>query len=167
MRRLIQNLTTGSWHLRRALKQRDQESITEAVRGAERSTSAQIKVVVEASLHMMDVMRGQTARERALEVFGLERVWDTSHNNGILLYILIAEHDAEIVVDRGFNDRVDARTWQAVCELLESEKSRSSLGHAVCVAVEQLGQIAQSIFPPTGESAPDHVNEITDGVRVR
>jgi uncharacterized membrane protein len=162
MRRVIQNLTTGTWHLNRALSAAEREAITEAVRAAEKTTSAQIKVVVESSLHTMDVIRGQTARERALEVFGLERIWDTSNNNGILLYLLLSEHDAEIVVDRGFNDTVDTETWKAVCKVLESEHARSSFGRAVCAAVQEIGTIARSIFPSTA-----HPNEISDDVRVR
>jgi uncharacterized membrane protein len=110
----------------------------------------------------MDVIHGQTARERALEVFGLERIWDTTHNNGILLYLLLAEHDAEIVVDRGFNSKIDTHTWKSVCDVLESENARSSFGRAVCAAVEELGKIAESVFPST-----DHPNEISDDVRAR
>jgi uncharacterized membrane protein len=162
MRRLLQNLTTGSWHLRRTLSSSDRDAITAAVRTAEQKTSAQIKVVIESSLHIMDVIHGQTARERALEVFGLERIWDTTHNNGILLYLLLAEHDAEIVVDRGFNNKVDTTRWKAVCDVLESENARSSFGRAVCAAVEELGKIAESVFPSTG-----HPNEISDEVRAR
>lgn len=162
MQRLIQNLTTGTWHLKRALSPSEREAITEAVRKVEKNTSAQIKVVVESSLHMMDVIRGQTARERALEVFGLERVWDTSNNNGILLYLLLAEHDAEIVVDRGFNDKVDSSAWKAVCSVLESENTRSSFAQAVCAAVQEIGRVAHSVFPSTA-----HPNELPDEVHVR
>lgn len=162
MRRLIQNLTTGAWHLRKAISISDRYAITNAVREAEKGTSAQIKVVIESSLHVMDVFRGQTARERALEVFGIERVWDTCENNGILLYLLLAEQDAEIVTDRGFNDKVDETSWRHVCSLLESEHSSSSFARAVCIAVAELGKIAHAVFPSsTG------VNEIPDEVRVR
>lgn len=162
MRRLLANLSTGTWHARRAVPRRDRETITEAVRDAERRTSAQIKVVVEASLHITDVIRGQTARERALEVFGLERVWDTRENNGILLYVLLSEHAAEVVVDRGFNDIVSDQEWQRICSILEHNAKQDGLGQAIVLAVKEVAEIALKHFPPSGGP-----NELPDEVRVR
>jgi len=145
----------------RTIAANEQLAISQAVHAAERHTSAQIKVVIEASMHFVDVIRGQTARERALEVFGVERVWDTHHNNGILLYLLLAERDAEIVVDRGFNEKVPTSTWQEVCATLEADVRNGSLGHAVLNAVRAIGVIAHEAFPSTG-----HTNELSDEVKL-
>jgi uncharacterized membrane protein len=161
MDRLFKNLATGRWHLAKALSSVERALITDAVQEAETTTSAQIKVVVEASLHSMDIIRGQTARDRALEVFGSERVWDTTHNNGILLYLLLAERDAEIVADRGFNGKVSPHEWQEVCRVLEVEAKRTGLANAIISAVAQIGEMARKVFPSTG-----HDNELGDDVRV-
>ena len=161
MGRLLQNLSTGRWHLARTISANEQLEIARAVQLAEKKTSAQIKVVIEASMHFVDVIRGQTARDRALEVFGVERVWDTTHNNGILLYLLLSERDAEIVVDRGFNDKVAATHWQEVCSALETDVRSGGLGQAVRHAIEAIGRIAEQAFPSTG-----HTNELSDDVRL-
>ncbi len=162
MGRLLKNLMTGRWHLRRLLSPLDAATITEAVRVAERTTSAQIKVVIEASLDLSPLLRGQTARERALEVFGVERVWDTAANNGILLYILVAERDAEIVVDRGFNPSVTAAAWEELCSHLTGDIQNEGLVPAVVRTVERIGAIATGVFPST-----EHVNELSDDVKIR
>ncbi len=145
----------------RIIAANEQLAITQAVHAAEKHTSAQIKVVIEASMHFVDVIRGQTARERALEVFGVERVWDTHHNNGILLYLLLSERDAEIIADRGFNEKVPASRWQGVCSTLEADVRNGSLGHAVLNAVHAIGAIAHEVFPSTG-----HSNELPDEVKL-
>jgi uncharacterized membrane protein len=161
LKRLIANLFTGSWHAHRALNKESCDRVTAAVSEAEKTTSAQIKVVVEASLHITDILRGQTARDRALEVFGLERIWDTSENNGILLYLLLAERDAEIVVDRGLHLKVDPDSWKKVCSLIENRASTQGLADALIEAVYALGEVARAHFHP--RPGP---NEIPDNVRV-
>lgn len=162
MKRLWQNLTTGRWHVRRLLAPTGAAAITEAVRVTERTTSAQIKVVVEAALDVAPLFRGQTARERSLEVFGLERVWDTSANNGILLYLLVAERDAEIVADRGFNGVVAPEEWSDLCNALTREIASTGFVPAIVQAVERIGTIATRTFPVT-ESG----NELRDELLVR
>jgi len=162
MRRLVKNLTTGRWHLGRLLTSAGAKTITEAVSAAEQTTSAQIKVVIEAALDLGPLLRGQMARERALEVFGVERVWDTAANNGILLYILVAERDAEIISDRGFNNLVSAHEWDELCGLLTREIRSNGFVPAVISAVERIGAIATRVFPSTG-----HSNELSDEVRIR
>ena len=47
--------------------------------------------------------RDAPARERAIMLFGKLRVWDTERNNGVLIYLLLAEHAIEIVADRGID----------------------------------------------------------------
>ena len=64
---------------------------------------------------------GLTPRERALEVFGLLRVWDTEHNTGVLIYVLHAEHAVEIVADRGIARRVPQAEWDALCREVETD----------------------------------------------
>jgi uncharacterized membrane protein len=162
VKRLLQNLTTGKWHVRRLLARTGAAAITEAVRTAEQATSAQIRVVVEAALDTAPLLRGQTARERALEVFGLDRVWDTSENNGILLYLLVAERDAEIVADRGFNNVVRPEEWESLCEALTHEIGRDGFVPAIVQAVERIGAVASRTFPATG-----YGNELRDELLVR
>ena len=89
------------------------------VAASERHHSGEIRVCVEAGLPLSYLWRGATARERAVSMFGKLRVWDTEHNNGVLVYLLLAEHRIEIVADRGLNRHVDAAQWQAIVHAMQ------------------------------------------------
>jgi uncharacterized membrane protein len=78
-----------------------------------RRHSGEIRVCVEAGLPLSYLWRGATARERAVTMFGKLRVWDTEHNNGVLIYLLLAEHAIEIVADRGLARHVPQAQWEA------------------------------------------------------
>ena len=75
---------------------------------ASSGTAARSALCVEAGLPLSYLWRERRARERALAMFGKLRVWDTEHNNGVLIYLLLAEHAIEIVADRGLNRHVPA-----------------------------------------------------------
>lgn len=162
MERILRHLTTGSWHLRRALRGHLDARVEEGVRLAEEGTSAEIVVVIEATLDWRAVARGRTARERALEVFSRERVWDTQHNNGILLYLLLADRDAEIIADRGFNEKVTPPEWRDVCAILEKEVATSDLPTAVMKTLDAIGAIARRVFPASASP-----NELPDTLSIR
>ena len=81
-----------------------------------------MRICIEAGLPVSYVWRGATARERALALFSKLRVWDTEHNNGVLIYLLLADHAIEIVADRGLARQVPQPTWDALS---------SQLGHAL------------------------------------
>jgi uncharacterized membrane protein len=98
----------------RALGAAGLRRITKRVVASELRHSGEIRVCVEAGLPLNYVWRNATARDRAVAMFGELRVWDTEHNNGVLIYLLLAEHRIEIVADRGLNRHVDAHQWQYI-----------------------------------------------------
>lgn len=162
MRRLVRHAVTGRWHVSKMLGGGASQAITEAVRDAERGHTGQIRVVIEGTPGVAHVVRGRTARDRAIDLFAAEGVWDTNHNNGVLLYLMIAERDAEIVADRGLNAKVTAEQWHAICTDLEREVRASGFTHAVCSAVSSIGRLLREHFP--AEGAP---NELPDDVVIR
>lgn len=81
------------------------------VAGSERLHTGEIRIFVEAGLPLSYLWRGAFARERAVAMFGKLRVWDTEHNNGVLIYLLLAEHAIEIVADRGLTRVVPQDLW--------------------------------------------------------
>ena len=101
------------WAWRRAFPQTTLDAIEAAIRASETTHSGEIRFAIENSLAGSWVWRGKTGRERAIEVFSNLRVWDTEHNSGVLVYLLLADHDIEIVADRGIAARVDASDWEA------------------------------------------------------
>jgi hypothetical protein len=90
------------------------ERLRQRVATSERRHSGEIRVCVEAGLPLSYLWRGASARERAITMFGKLRVWDTEHNNGVLIYLLLAEHAIEIVADRGLNAHVSHDDWARV-----------------------------------------------------
>jgi uncharacterized membrane protein len=94
-------------------------AIEEAIRAGESAHRGQIRFAVEAALDIAPLLRDQSARDRAIDVFSLLRVWDTEHDNGVLIYLLLADRDVEIVADRGIASRVPSEEWDRICGEME------------------------------------------------
>jgi uncharacterized membrane protein len=120
MKRLLTHLTMTRWHLRRAFSERVLDAIEAAIREAEKGHGGEIRFAIESDLPANEVLRGRTPRERALQTFAHLGVWDTHANNGVLIYLLYADRDVEIVADRGFNNLVSAEEWSSVCSKMET-----------------------------------------------
>jgi uncharacterized membrane protein len=133
--------------LRRAFTVEALDAIEQAVAESELRHSGEIRVAIEGALEPGDVWHGKTPRERALEVFAALGVWDTEANNGVLIYVLLADHDVEIVADRGFNGLVSSAEWQAACEDMEREFRAGRFREGGVVGVEDVGMIIARHFP--------------------
>jgi uncharacterized membrane protein len=111
------------------------ERIGQRVAASERRHSGEIRVCVEAGLPFSYIRRHATPRERAVAMFGKLRVWDTEQDNGVLIYLLLAEHAIEIVADRGLNRHVDAAEWERIAatmrEAFRSHRFEEGLNQAV------------------------------------
>lgn len=162
MKRLMNHALTGRWHVSRLLSGNASRVITDAVRDAERGHSGQIRVVIEGTPGIRHVLTRRTARDRAIDLFSSERVWDTTHNNGVLLYLMVAERDAEIVADRGLNGKIRPEQWQEICAVLERDVHAHGFSRAVCGAVSAIGDMLREHFP--GDTSP---NELADDVIIR
>ena len=112
--RLIQHRLWDDRDAKRALPAAALARIEAAVAASEAGHSGQIRVSIEAGLPLSYLRKALQARDRAVTLFGKLRVWDTERNNGVLLYLLLAEHAIEIVADRGLNRHVSAAQWQAL-----------------------------------------------------
>src|SRR3954471_11806892 len=96
-------------------------AVDEAIRAAEARTSGEIRFVIETALDLSELWAGVSPRERALHVFSSLHVWNTELRNGVLIYVLRADRDVEIVVDRGAAAAVAPADWEAACRLMEAE----------------------------------------------
>jgi hypothetical protein len=123
-------------------------AIEGAVTGSELTHSGEIRVAIEAGLEPAEILGGKTPRQRALEVFAALGVWDTAANNGILIYILLADRDVEIVADRGFNGRVSADEWTAVCHAMEEQFRAGQYERGAVEGVREAGKLLERHFPP-------------------
>lgn len=125
--------------------------IGEAIAAGERLHGGEVVFAVEAGLPLGEVLRGQDPRDRAQEVFARLRVWDTEANNGVLLYLLLADHAIEIVADRGLAGRVADGEWTEVCRAVEAGIAAGGLEAAVIDGVGRISSLLAAQFPATGE----------------
>jgi uncharacterized membrane protein YgcG len=151
--RTLRHLFTGKRAARRAFPERVLDAIEAAVRDAERSHHGQIRVAIEASLYGPQLFIDLPARARALEVFSRLGVWDTEHNNGVLIYILLADRDVEIVADRGIHSRCGPEAWEAVCRAMEEHFRHGRFEAGVIEGVHRVGALLAEHFPRRGEQA--------------
>lgn len=134
--------------------------IEQRVAASERRHSGEIRVCVEAGLPLSYLWRGATPRERALAMFGKLRVWDTEANNGVLVYLLLAEHAIEIVADRGLDRHVGHERWQAILATMREAFRAGRFEDGLNAAVDAVDALLVEHFPlAPGEVNP---NELPD-----
>lgn len=138
------------------------ERITAAVAAGELRHGGEVCFAVEPALPAWRALRGWPARARADEVFAQLRVWDTAANNGVLVYLLLADHRIEIVADRGLDMRVDDATWREVCAGMETRMRAGDAEMAVIGGVEAICDVLAAHFP----LADGDDNELPDRPRL-
>ncbi len=158
MNRILANLCTTRIALRRAFPRAVLDAIEASIGSCERQHSGELCFAVETALDLPDLLRGTSARERAIEAFSRLRTWDTEANNGVLVYVLLAEHDIEIVADRGYNDRVQAGEWEAICREMEQAFAHGDFRGGSLQAIERISSLIATHFPPR----EDDRNELPD-----
>jgi uncharacterized membrane protein len=132
--------------------------IENAITEGELRHAGQVCFAVEAALPLARVWQRVSPRDRALEVFGLLRVWDTERNDGVLVYMLLADRDVEIVADRGIDARVGQPAWEAICREMESACRAGRYGEGVEQGVRAIANLLALHSPRTGELR----NELSD-----
>ena len=155
LKRLFRHLFMTHWQVNKAFSRRTVVAIEEAVRASHRAHVGQVRFAVEGALHIGALLKGTSARERAVEVFSDLRVWDTEHNNGILIYLLLADRDVEIVADRGIHAKVDGREWEAICQAMEAHFRQGDYRSGVLRGIEQVTELLQKHFPVQGPLLDD------------
>jgi uncharacterized membrane protein len=156
--RLLRHLSTPRWRIRRAFSSATLHAIERAIREAEATHDGQICFAIEAALEILPLLQGVSARERALEVFAQRRVWDTEHNNGVLIYLLLADRDVEIVADRGIHRHVGNADWEHVCRKMEAEFRDGRFEAGVLAGIDAVSHHLAHHFPRRRDGA----NEISD-----
>ena len=156
--RLLRHLIEFRWRLRARFGPAVLDRIEAAVRSAEATHAGELRVVIETDLDAWSILAGKSPRARALEVFAACHVWDTEHNNGVLLYVLFADRAVEIVADRGFNPLVTAAEWGEVCKAMESEFRAGRWEPGTLAGVAAAAKLLVRHFPGSGSDG----NELQD-----
>jgi uncharacterized membrane protein len=134
--------------------------LEQRVAASERRHSGEIRVCIEAGLPLSYLWRGAPARERAITMFGKLRVWDTEYNNGVLIYLLLAEHAIEIVADRGLDRHVGAARWQEILGTMREAFRAGRFEDGLNQAVDTVGTLLVQHYPlADGQPNP---NELPD-----
>lgn len=157
-KRIFRHLLYLPLSARRAFPPRALAAIEEAIRACEQTHRGEIRFAVEGSLGLIPLLRGQSARQRALEIFSALRVWDTEHNNGVLVYLLLADRDVEIIADRGVHRLVGDAAWEAVCRDMERAFRAGRFEAGVTGGIQAIGGLLASGYP----SGAGHPNELPD-----
>lgn len=140
-----------------------QDRLTQLVHESESRHRGELRVCMEASLSPGALWRGTTARERAIELFSLLGVWDTEHNNGVLIYLLVADRRIEILADRGLMKHVSASVLQEAVAHLSQALHEGHFEQGLAEAIAHVGRLLQQHYPlPQG--SPPKANELPDAV---
>ncbi len=143
--------------------------LTEQVTKSERLHSGEVRICIEGALPNSYLVRTGSmrsiTRQRALSQFGKLRVWDTENNNGVLIYVLLAERAIELVADRGLNRLVAPNDWQAMVQSLGRAIHNGHLEAGLNQAIDAVSAVLVQHFPyQAGSIRP---NELPDQPNVR
>jgi uncharacterized membrane protein len=163
--RLLKHRALDEHDAKRILSKDALARIQARVAASEKRHSGQIRVAVETGLPLSYLRRHASARDRAIAMFGKLNVWDTERNNGVLIYLLLAEHAIEIVADRGLNEHVGAAEWAAVAESMKSAFQGDDFEGGLLRAVDAVDALLVRHFPR--QAGDRDVNELPDAPYVR
>ena len=147
IKRIGKHLLEHRWRVRREFPPRVLSAIEQAIKAGEATHSGQIRFVVEGALDGVPLFSNQPARERALDVFAHLRIWDTHHNNGVLIYLLLADRDVEIVADRGIDAKVGHAGWETICRAMETDFRAGRFEQGVIKGIEAVSRELARYFP--------------------
>ena len=133
-------------------------NIQAAIAQSEVEHFGEIRFAVETNLSTLELLRKKSAKRRAIEVFSNLRVWDTEQNNGVLIYFLLADHDFEILADRGIHKHVGDEGWEAISHGMEQRFRQGEFEAGVLHGISEIGALLKQHYPANGKND----NELSD-----
>jgi len=133
------------------------DAIQHAIADSEHRHLGEICFAVEGGMPFGEVAAGRTSRERAESAFARLHVWNTEHNTGVLVYILIADHAIEIVADRGIAAKVGDEEWRAICALMQRDFAAGEYEKGSLAGVAAITEVLVRHFPSNGRRNLDEL----------
>ena len=158
IKRIGKHLVEHRWRVRRVFAPQVLALIEQTIKAGETTHSGQVRFVVEGALDGAPLFRDQPARHRALDIFSQLRIWDTAHNNGVLIYLLLADRQVEIVADRGIDAKVGAAGWERICTAMQADFKAGNFTGGVVKGIAAVSQQLAAHFPKHGAGP----NELSD-----
>ena len=158
IKRITKHLLLTHWQVDRAFPRQTLIAIERAIKASETAHVGEIRFSVEGALHSTPLLKGQSARDRAIEVFSQLRIWDTEHNNGVLIYLLLADRHVEIVADRGIHAKVGNWGCEEICRRMETAFKQGNYEGGVVSGIQAVAQHLKKHFPAAGVNR----NELPD-----
>lgn len=158
IKRIIRHLLCPPGRVRRAFSDAGLKAIESAIQAAEAAHGGEIHVALEGALHGGALLNGLSAQARALDLFASLHVWDTDANNGVLIYVLLADRAVEIVADRHIHSQVGDAIWAEIVTRMQQALSRSAYQEGVLVGVQGVSEVLARHYPvakPGGNRVPD------------
>jgi uncharacterized membrane protein len=147
LNRLLRHRWLDEGDTGRAIPTEMVERLMRRVAASEQRHSGEVRICIEASLPSSYIWRGANARERAVMMFSKLRVWDTAQSNGVLIYLMLAEHAIEIVADRGLNEKVSAAQWQAIARTMAGAFKTKRYEDGLTQALEEVSALLVAHYP--------------------
>lgn len=157
VRRLLKHLFVPSWRLWKHFPPALLAEIETAIRESETQHHGEIRFAVETALPPGSILRGVSARQAAVKTFSDLRVWNTENNSGVLIYLLLADHDLEIVADRGIAARVDQAEWDDIAARMEQHYRAGDFREGTFEGIRRVSELLARHFPP-GSDNPDELS---------
>ncbi len=165
---IIRHLWLDASDAKRVISPAILQRLADQVSASERQHTGQIRIYVEAALPLSYVTRmdrhislKNIVRERAVMQFGKLQVWDTAQNNGVLIYLLLAEHAIEIVADRGLSVHVPTARWQQLLASMAATFQQQQFEEGLVQALKEVSALLIAYFPAS-QDGTGHINELPD-----
>jgi len=159
IKRIVKHLLMTRQQLRRAFPRNSLKVIEQAIQASETTHVGEIRFVVEGALDGWPLFQGQSARERAIDLFSQLRVWDTQDNSGLLIYLLLADRAVEIVADRGIHAKVSTHEWTKICQQMQTAFSQSNFAAGALAGVQAVTRHLVTHFPADGRNPNELPNQ--------
>ena len=154
--KILKHLLTPNWLARRAFTPAVLKRIEAVIGQSEAAHRGEIRFALEGALPLLSLLKGVTARTRAVQVFADLRVWDTEENTGVLLYLQLIDHDIEILADRGINAHVQPHEWEAICLRMEVAFREGRFEDGVIAGLNDITALLTRHFPARAQN-PDEL----------
>ena len=157
--RVLKHLCATRAGTRRRFPRDVLDAIEQAVAAAEQRTSGEIRFAIDTALEISELWNDKSPRECAVEAFARLHVWDSELNNGVLIYVLMADRDVEIVADRGLGVRISPNEWESACRLMENHFREGRFKEGAVAGVQAVGGLLEREFPIRGANRDELPNQ--------